>query len=353
MWAVSRTQAKTQAFSLKLFFVFFRAVLALPFTHILGSWIPMSWEPRTNLGPTCIHLLASASPFFVSHPSFDLEGRMAKDCHLGSAQRLWLLVSLRLAQTVATDVCPLASGCSPIGAPCKIWRCVWAEMLKIALKDKSQLAMERDWFAMVSHDSHGFPIANGKFVMVHAFSIVPLIDFVACQCSLPTGLWIDASTICFQPFDDWFYGPILSEERREDIAAPRLLVDAECQKQRGWTFETFLILCITASIHQFTDLTKLDFDAYGRHILYAHEFCMLLQQNLVIAVSHVFFVWNYLLFFLPKNGRSMMQWTRRGNIQAFYFSAWGCEMHKSKDTSKTWGPQAMCLKDGKNWGSLF
>lgn len=33
------------------------------------------------------------------------------------------------------------------------------------------------------------------------------------------GLWIDASTICFQPFDDWFYGPILSEERREDIAA--------------------------------------------------------------------------------------------------------------------------------------
>jgi len=55
------------------------------------------------------------------------------------------------------------------------------------------------------------------------FSIVP---FVACHCSLPTGLWIDASTICFQPFDDWFYGPILSEERREDIAAPWPLVDA-------------------------------------------------------------------------------------------------------------------------------
>ena len=80
---------------------------------------------------------------------------------------------------------------------------------------------------------------------------------------------------------------------------------------------------------------------------------MLLPQNLIIAVSHVFFLERIWPFLFPKNGRSMMQWTRRGNIQAFYFSAWGCEMHKSKDTSKTWGAQAMCLKDGKNWGSLF
>lgn len=34
------------------------------------------------------------------------------------------------------------------------------------------------------------------------------------------GLWIDASTICFQPFDEWFYGPLLSNECPEDIAAP-------------------------------------------------------------------------------------------------------------------------------------
>ncbi|CAJ1427524.1 unnamed protein product [Effrenium voratum] len=33
------------------------------------------------------------------------------------------------------------------------------------------------------------------------------------------GLWIDASTICFQPFEGWFYGPILAEDRPEDLAA--------------------------------------------------------------------------------------------------------------------------------------
>ena len=33
------------------------------------------------------------------------------------------------------------------------------------------------------------------------------------------GLWIDASTICFQPFDDWLYGTILSDDSLEDIAA--------------------------------------------------------------------------------------------------------------------------------------
>ncbi|CAK9062367.1 unnamed protein product [Durusdinium trenchii] len=33
------------------------------------------------------------------------------------------------------------------------------------------------------------------------------------------GLWIDASTICFQPFDAWIYGAIQSEERPEEIAA--------------------------------------------------------------------------------------------------------------------------------------
>ena len=150
---------------------------------------------------------------------------------------------------MATDVCPLASGCSPIGAPCKIWRCLWAEMLTIALEDKSQLAMERDWFAMVSHGfPHVSPSQMGSlswFTFFQLFHWLILFDFVACQCSLLTGLWIDASTICFQPFDDWFYGPILSEERREDIAAPRLLVDAECQKQRRWIFDAFLILCIT------------------------------------------------------------------------------------------------------------
>lgn len=33
------------------------------------------------------------------------------------------------------------------------------------------------------------------------------------------GLWIDASTICLQPFDRWMYGVIASDERPEDIGA--------------------------------------------------------------------------------------------------------------------------------------
>ena len=33
------------------------------------------------------------------------------------------------------------------------------------------------------------------------------------------GLWIDASTICFRPFDDWFYGRIASEDCPEGLAA--------------------------------------------------------------------------------------------------------------------------------------
>ena len=33
------------------------------------------------------------------------------------------------------------------------------------------------------------------------------------------GLWIDASTICFRPFDDFIYGPVASDTRPEDLAA--------------------------------------------------------------------------------------------------------------------------------------
>ena len=33
------------------------------------------------------------------------------------------------------------------------------------------------------------------------------------------GLWIDASTICFQPFDDWMYSTIASERTAEGIGA--------------------------------------------------------------------------------------------------------------------------------------
>jgi len=33
------------------------------------------------------------------------------------------------------------------------------------------------------------------------------------------GLWIDASTICLQPFDRWIYGAIMSDKRPEDLGA--------------------------------------------------------------------------------------------------------------------------------------
>lgn len=33
------------------------------------------------------------------------------------------------------------------------------------------------------------------------------------------GLWIDASTMCFRPFDEWMYSTILSDDRPEDVGA--------------------------------------------------------------------------------------------------------------------------------------
>jgi hypothetical protein len=221
---------------------------------------------------------------------------MTKDCHFGSAQRFWVLVSLRFAQTVATDVCPLASGCSPIGTPRKIWRCLWAEMLKIAPMDKSQLAMERNWFVTRWFPHHKWEFCN-VFMFWCFFSIVP---FVACHCSLPTGLWIDASTICFQPFDDWFYGPILSEERREDIAAPWLLVDAtRVPETKALDFRGLYHF-------EYVSIQYIDLIYPGFWCMWTANFvcsCIRMpsQQNLKIRL--VFF-WRVAHVVLPNNGRS-------------------------------------------------
>ena len=168
------------------------------------------------------------------------------------------------------------------------------------------------------------------------FSIVP---FVACHCSLPTGLWIDASTICFQPFDDWFYGPILSEERREDIAAPWPLVDAtRVPETKALDFRNLYHF-------EYVSIQDIDLKYPGFWCMWTANFvcsCIRMpsQQNLIIRL--VFLTCSSCCFAKQREKQSTRSW----NIQAFYFSAWGCEMHKSKDTSKTWG-KAMYIKDGK------
>lgn len=66
-------------------------------------------------------------------------------------------------------------------------------------------------------DRHGQPMA---FAFQWGYVGMKWNEHRHCMQLHPAGLWIDASTICLQPFDDWFYGTILSEEHPEDMAAP-------------------------------------------------------------------------------------------------------------------------------------